>query len=222
MPIRVSASDNDGSISRVVFYDNYTLLATDYSSPYSCALGSPSVGTHVIRAVAIDDDNDSASTTITFTFVPGQKSRNYQINAGGSRVSPFSADTNNSGGNTASTSSSISLSGVNNPAPQSVYQSERYGNMTYTCNSLTRGKNYLVWLHFAELYWTSSGNRRFNVAINNTTVLSNFDIYAAAGAAKKAIIREFTATANSNGAIVINLTTITNNAQVCGIEIISQ
>jgi len=222
MQIRATASDNDGSISRVVFYDNYRLLATDYSYPYSCALGYPAAGTHEIRAVAIDDDNDSASTTITVTFVSGQMSRSYQINAGGSRVSPFSVDTNFSGGNTASTSSSISLSGVNNPAPHSVYQSERYGNITYTCNSLASGKNYLVRLHFAELYWNASGSRRFNVAINNTIVLSNFDIFATAGGAKKAIVREFTATAKSNGSIVINFSTITDNAQVCGIEVISQ
>lgn len=220
--IHVSASDNDGSISRVVFYDNYTILATDYSSPYSCPLGSPGLGAHEIRAVAIDNDNDSASTTITVTFVSGQKSRSYQINAGGNRISPFSVDTNFSGGSTASTSSSISLSGVSNPAPQSVYQSERYGNMTYTCNNLTSGRNYRVRLHFAELYWNDSGSRRFNVAINDTTVLSNFDIFATTGGAKRAIVREFTATANSYGSIVISFSTITDNAQVCGIEVISQ
>ena len=36
---------------------------------------------------------------------------------------------------------------------------------------------YSVTLKFAELYWTAKGGRVFNVAINGTTVLSNFDIF---------------------------------------------
>jgi hypothetical protein len=41
------------------------------------------------------------------------------------------------------------------------------------------------------------------VQINNVTVLDNSDIYAETGARYKATIREFTATANSSGKIVI-------------------
>ena len=77
-------------------------------------------------------------------------------------------------------------------------------------------------LHFAELYWSASSKRKFNVAINSTTVLSNFDIYATAGAAYKAVLREFTTTASSSGQIVIKFTTVTDNATIEGIEIIKK
>ena len=100
-----------------------------------------------------------------------------------------------------------------------MYQKERYGNITYTFPSLVSGLSYNVRLHFAEIYWTASARRRFNVAINGSQVLANFDIYATAGAGKKAVVREFTATANASGQIVVAFTTVTDNASVCGIEI---
>jgi Di-glucose binding within endoplasmic reticulum. len=77
-----------------------------------------------------------------------------------------------------------------------------------------------VRLHFAENYWTASGKRTFNVVINGTTVLTNYDIFAATGARYKAVIREFTATADAQGRIVINFNTVVNNAKSSGIEII--
>jgi hypothetical protein len=103
-----------------------------------------------------------------------------------------------------------------------VYQSERYGNVTYTLPSLVAAAQYTVRLHFAELFWTATGKRLFNVAINGTTVLANFDIFATTGAEFKATLREFTTTANSSGQIVLQLTTVTNNATIEGIEIIRQ
>ncbi len=52
-------------------------------------------------------------------------------------------------------------------------------------------------------------------------MLSNFDIYATAGGNYKAVVREFTATANSSGQIVINFNTVTDNATIEGIEILT-
>jgi hypothetical protein len=143
-----------------------------------------------------------------------------QINAGGSAATPFIADTDFSGGSTASVTHSIDTSGVTNPAPQAVYQSNRYGNFTYTIPNLTANASYTVRLHFAEEYWTSAGSRVFNVSINGSQVLSNFDIFAAAGAEYKAVVEQFTASANSGGSITIQFTTVKDNAQVNGIEVL--
>jgi hypothetical protein len=115
----------------------------------------------------------------------------------------------------------IDLTGVTDPAPASVYKSERYGNATYTIPGLAAGNNYKVRLHMAELYQTATGKRKFNVAINGTTVLSNFDIYAITGARYKALVREFTTVASTSGTIVITLTTVTDNASICGIEVLA-
>ena len=141
------------------------------------------------------------------------------VNSGGGAAAQFVADTSYTGGTASSSTAAIDTSGVVAPAPQTVYQTERYGNFTYTFAGLTTGVNYKMRLHFAEFYWTAVGQRRFNVSINGTQVLTNFDIIAAAGAPNKATVQEFTATPNSNQ-IVVQYTTVTDNAKASGIEIL--
>jgi|SRR5438552_2131789 len=117
--------------------------------------------------------------------------------------------------------SSVDTSGVSNPAPQAVYQTERYGNFTYTLPGLKSGVPYTVRLHEAETYWTGSGQCSFNASINGQQVLSTFDIYAAAGGANKAIVEQFTTTADATGQITIQFTSVKDNAKVDGIEILA-
>jgi hypothetical protein len=144
-----------------------------------------------------------------------------QINSGGPAVAPFTADADFTGGATAATANAINTSGVTNPAPQAVYQSNRYGNFSYAVPGLTAGANYTVRLHFAETYWTAAGQRAFNVTINGKQVLTNFDILATAGAEYKAVVEQFTIAADSTGKITLQFTTVKDNAQVNGIEILS-
>jgi hypothetical protein len=144
----------------------------------------------------------------------------FQINSGGPAASPMTADSNFTGGSTSATTHAIDTSGVTNPAPQAVYQTNRYGNFTYAFPGLTAGASYTVRLHFAEEYWTTAGSRTFNVSINGTQVLTNFDILATAGAEYKAVVEQFTIPASSTGQITIQFTTVKDNAQVNGIEIL--
>jgi hypothetical protein len=141
------------------------------------------------------------------------------INSGGPAVSPFAADTDFSGGTTINHANTIDLSGVVSPAPMAVYQTARIGNFTYTIPGFAASTGHTVRLHFAETFWTSAGSRVFNVSINGTQVLSNFDIFAAAGAKNKAIIEQFTVNANSSGQFVIQFTKVKDNSLVSGIEI---
>ncbi len=143
------------------------------------------------------------------------------INSGGSATGSFVADTGYDAGNTFSdTSTSINTSGVTNPAPQGVYQTCRWNSaFTYTITGLTAGSSYTVRLDWAELSFQAAGQRKFNVAINGTSVLSAFDVYATAGY-KTAVARSFTATANSSGQIVIAFTQGgADNPFISGIEI---
>jgi hypothetical protein len=146
------------------------------------------------------------------------------INAGGGAVGPFIADKEYSGGITAAFSDPIDTSKVQNPAPQQVYQTERWGSdFTYTILHLTPGAMYTVRLHFAEDYFTDHprGKRIFNVAINDQPVLTNFDIAAAAGGADIAIVEQFSFPALSDGTMRIHFTNgPANNAKINGIEII--
>jgi len=91
--------------------------------------------------------------------------------------------------------------------------------MTYTIPGFNAGAEYTVTLYFAETYLTSSGGRIFNVSINGTTVLSNFDIYAAAGGQNKAVAQSFTTTGNSSGQIVIQFSSVTENPKINGIAV---
>jgi streptogramin lyase len=147
------------------------------------------------------------------------------INAGGSTTGNFAADTEYSGGSTYSSPTAVDISNVSNPAPQSVYQTVRYGNFTYTIPQLTPNTNYRVRLHFNELYWGvgstggGAGSRVFNVVINGSPVLGNYDIYAAAGGANKAVIQEFVIPADAQGKIVIQFMSLVDNAMVNGIEV---
>jgi hypothetical protein len=110
----------------------------------------------------------------------------------------WSADTGFIGGNPASTTSTIAKT-----SDPKLYQTERYGNFTYQFTVPNGGYN--VTLKFAEFYFTAAGKRIFNVAINGTPVLTNFDIIAAAGAALTAIDKTFPVTV-TNGQVTIQFT----------------
>jgi beta-galactosidase len=72
---------------------------------------------------------------------------------------------------------------------------------------------------FAKAGATAAGSRLFNVLINGTQVLTNFDIFAAAGE-YIGVIEQFTATATSTGTVTIQFVTVKDNAQVNGIEVL--
>jgi len=167
-------------------------------------------------------DSNQASVTPSATLVPV-----YQVNAGGAAVSPYQPDAFFNGGHTASTASSIDTSAVTNPAPAAVYQtwresSKKAPTFSYTFPGLTPGASYTVRLHFAENSVSRIGARRFNVSINGTQVLSNFDVLATAGAEHKAIVQTFTVNANGSGQMAIGFSGVTanNGAIVNGIEVL--
>jgi hypothetical protein len=172
---------------------------------------------YVVTAVNATGESPN-STQVSAT--PSASAPIYQIDSGGGATGAFVADTYFSGGSTYSVSQTINTTGVPNAAPMAVYQSLRYGNFAYTMPGLTSGASYTVRLHFAETYFTTTGKRVFTVKINGTNVLTNFDIVAAAGSANKALVKDFTAVADSSGKINITFTTVLDNAVVNGVEII--
>jgi fibronectin type 3 domain-containing protein len=143
------------------------------------------------------------------------------IDAGGPAAGSFGADIGFSGGSTNSVTNAIDTSGVANPAPQAVYQNWRWGNFGYTIPNLTPGSPYTVRLDFSENIATGPGQKVFNVSINGTQVLTNFDIYATAGGAFKAVAETFGTTANAAGQINLQFTPVVGTAKVNGIEILA-
>jgi hypothetical protein len=164
-------------------------------------------------------DQASATTSMASTGTCGV----ICIDAGSTTgTSPWAADADFSGGTTINHANTINTSNVTNPAPAAVYQSARIGSgatFAYTIPGLTAGSSHTVRLHFCETYFSTAGSRVFNVSINGTQVLANFDIVKASGGENIANIQQFTATANASGQIVITFTSVTNNALISGIEI---
>jgi len=139
------------------------------------------------------------------------------INAGGAAYTDgsgqtWSADSYYSGGSTWSVSNSIA--NTNTPA---LYQTCRYGSFTYTV-PVSNG-SYTVTLKFAEPSLSGVGARQFNVTINGSPVLSNFDIFAQAGGMYVAVDRSFPVTV-TNGQIVVQFTNgAANLAMVNAIQV---
>jgi subtilisin family serine protease len=61
--INVTATDSDGTISRVEFYVDNVLKSTDYAAPYSWSwlTGSVAVGQHTLKAIAYDNSGKQNS-----------------------------------------------------------------------------------------------------------------------------------------------------------------
>ncbi len=112
-----------------------------------------------------------------------------------------------------------------NSAPAAVYQSECYAkDFSYTF-PVPKDDHYLVRLHFAEIFDSGAGNRVENIAINGQLVLTDFDIFTAAGGMNKALVEEFKDIApDDQGNIVIRITAAPGspdqNAKINGIEIL--
>jgi len=140
------------------------------------------------------------------------------INAGGLAIEEFAADKYVSGGVKYSSDNQVTVEGVLNAAPAEIYQTMRLGDMTYTIPCLNPGDKYILRLHFAEMFFSSAGLRKFNVSVNSIQILNNFDIFTQAGGANKAVVMDFEAAADSTGRISIDFSNVINTASVNGIE----
>jgi hypothetical protein len=116
---------------------------------------------------------------------------------------------------------------VPNAAPAAVYQSERFGKDFAHCFSVPAGHLYHVRLHWAEIFDNGAGQRVENIQINERTVLSDLDIFIAAGGMNKALVRDFEHIApDANGNIVVRVSAAPGspdqNAKISGIEILEE
>lgn len=184
-------------------------------------------GIELLRKASDDEDSEDATATVV-TGSSGGTTATIAINAGGLQAPPFVMDTDFDGGRVgSSTTSTIDTTGLTNPAPQGVYQTQRVGTSTglgsfgYFIPGLIPGATYNVRLHFAETFFTKPGSRIFNVTIDGQTALSNFDIWATAGATRKAVIKEFSVKADRYGLVMLQfLVGSVNLPSVRGVELL--
>jgi Malectin domain len=146
----------------------------------------------------------------------------YGLNCGGPAVSSFVADPFVDSSNTwsSSTQQTIDLSHAKNPAPQAIYQTEREGVFAYAFIKFPAGNKYIFRVHLAESDFSSSGKREFNILINDVLTVQNYDIFASAGGANKAIVLEIPVVADSNGQVAITFVAGAVGSPKCnGIEV---
>ena len=99
---------------------------------------------------------------------------------------------------------------VAHPLPVAVWNTSHVGETHYTVPGLTPGATYQVRLYFMDWYFTHAGQRKFDVVINGTNVLTNFDIIGAAqdrgadGALPFGVEKDFPATVKADGTVSID------------------
>ena len=182
-------------------------------------------GAHTVTAVVDDvnrfpegDENDNV-LSVPFTT----SAASYTFNCGGPAVGSFAADAPYTCSlSTNSVTNSIATTGASNPAPQAIYQTERWRPFTSLLPQLTPNGLYKARLHFAEISpWVSAvGDRQFNVTLNGSQVLTNFDLLAVAGTKFRAITRQFNIAADSTGQIALQFSKgAAGEPTCCGIEV---
>jgi len=127
----------------------------------------------------------------------------FAVRASGPKVGRFLAARGFMGGWPSGTTRPIDTAHANHPAPQEVYRTERYGNFVFTASRQRPRTLCKIRLHFTETFHNAPSQRIFDVFINGKRVLNHFDIFKAAGAEDRAVVREFTARADTRGRLQI-------------------
>ena len=172
---------------------------------------------HLVGALAITCFTSAALAASTCTTTADTRTPStavlpygdaYAVNSGGGATGGYTADMDFTLGSVyANNSQQVNTSNSIDGAPSAIYQDVREGShFSYCFTGLTPTTTYAVILHFAELYFTLPGQREFNVSINGTQELTNFDINLEAGGPFQAIDEFFLVKSDGNGNIEIDFT----------------
>ncbi|WP_302467604.1 Ig-like domain-containing protein [Pontibacter vulgaris] len=217
--ISATASDPDGTVSKVEFFANGSKLGEDVTSPYSISWTPGTSGNVSLTARATD--NSGATTTSatigvtvqTGTTTPGTFYR--AINLNGSAIT---IDNNSWGGSTSAnytfngnsfSNQAVTLNPTTDANRATMIRSSIYSSSArVTLTSVPNG-TYNVYLYV----WEDNNAQTFSVSLNGSVVQSNYNS-GAAGTWKK--LGPWTTTI-SNGSI--NVTTSGGTANLSGIEV---
>jgi len=203
----------------------------------------PNGGIYALSAVLVAADGQTgpmASAVLAYDPAPsaGDGSVLYRVNAGGSAIAgvpAWEADTSgspapylsagSSATETASTSGPIDLSDPSIPVgtPAAIFQSERWdaaGGSEMQWDFPVPAGPYEVRLYFAETYdgTMAAGARVFDVSIEGSLVLDDYDIFADVGG-MAGVVKHFLVTSDTN--LDIDLAHVTENPAIKAIEIVS-
>ena len=142
-----------------------------------------------------------------------------RINTGGNEFGSWSADQYNTGGDLYT-----AIIPIANTTNDALYQTERNDRQFSYAIPVPSAGYYRVNLHFAEIYHgvgnsRGVGTRVFNVSAEGKQVLTNYDIYLAAGGPAKAIIQPIDSVQVLDGFLTLNFTSTVDKAKISAIEV---
>jgi len=227
IPITLTATDaNSNPLTYAIVTPPAHGTLTGHAPSVAYTPASGYSGTDSFTFQANDGVANSNVATVTIVVNPSIPQYSLRVNAGGPSLTDtaghaWQADTGYDGGSTFSTTAAISAS----TGDARLYQTERYASNTlnYTFSNLPYGA-YTVNLYFAEIYSGCFyvGCRVFNVLVQGTTILQNFDVYATAGAGNVGVVRSTTATV-TNGTLTLTFqASLTQYPVISAIEIVQQ
>ncbi|MBC6699260.1 Ig-like domain-containing protein [Hymenobacter puniceus] len=218
--LTATASDTDGSVSKVEFFQGTTKLGEDTSAPYTFTWSNVAAGSYSLTAKATDNSNASAASAavgLTVTAPAPVAPAFYRaINVGGSATTldgkAFGA------GNSANfsvvsgspfTANNVALTPATDATRASVIRSSVWSrNLDVRMTAVPNG-TYEVYLYV----WEDNFATTYNMAINGQTVVSNRNSGSAGNWAK---IGPFV-TSVTNGTIAV--TSTGGDANLSGIEV---
>ncbi len=123
-------------------------------------------------------------------------------------------------GEAKTTEAAVDATRTGGPIVESLSASDHQGELDQRITGLDPNRTYNLRLRFAESPSVQPGQRRFNVLLNGSVALEDFDIAAEAGEADGALVEQVTATADPSGAIRVQLQTgAAGTPQISGIEV---
>jgi Uncharacterized protein contain chitin-binding domain type 3 len=219
-----ASADNVG----VVAYDilrNGTLVTTVFGLNYTDIGLDPGVTVNY-SVVARDQagNTSTAATTSATTFANGTVA--LRVNTGGPAfVDSFGASwAADHGSNTGTTSSTVQA--IDRTVDDTIFKTRRLDSQAAAPDLIysftVPNGDYEVQLFFAENDTANAavGKRVFDVSLEGTLVLDNFDIFARAGAPYTAVIATAT-TSVTDGQLNIHFGRVTGNPQVNAIKVVS-
>ncbi|WP_229214185.1 CBM96 family carbohydrate-binding protein [Dyadobacter flavalbus] len=188
-------------------------------------------GTFIFTVKVTDNGSPAMSDVEDITVTVGSTPLAIRINAGGAAFTAsgnrqFAADSYFGGINR--TGTLANTVDILNTTDDVLYRSERSSESFNYSIPVTNGTMNVV-LHFAETWFGApgggtggSGKRRFNVDIEGSRKLTNYDIYAVAGGALRPVQETFAVTV-TDGILNINFTSgSVNIPKLSAIEVMQQ